>query len=250
MIWIGLALLSFAALLPLGIAIERETKGIGRREASLTLHRAQLLEFERDLGAAHLTEADRTGVVADAQRRLLTSADENEVALNDGTRTPLFVALAIVPAIALALYLTNGSPNLPSVMAGSLVAEPTLPPAAEDKLLAELRAKVASLPKGSAEVRSANIALGRAEADHGDMSAAAAAWDAALASGFDPTLAAATAEALSEAAGHVDARAKALFQRALANAPPDAPWRSMVIRRLAETSAGDNAENSPSAGRN
>jgi cytochrome c-type biogenesis protein CcmH len=249
-IWIGLTLLSFAALLPLGIAIERETKGIGRRDASLTLHRAQLLEIERDLGAPHLTEADRRGVVAEAQRRLLTSADENEVALNDGTRTPLFVALAIVPTMALALYLTNGSPNLPSVSGGSLVAEPTLPPAAEGRLLAELRVRAASLPKDSAEARSAYIALGRAEADHGDMSAAAAAWDAALASGFDPTLAAATAEALSEAAEHVNAHAKALFQRALASAPSDAPWRSMVIRRLAETSVGNDAENSPSAGRN
>ena len=141
-------------------------------------------------------------------------------------------------------------------MGGSLVARPTLPLAAQDKLLAELRAKVASLSKGSAEVRSCHIALGRAEADHGDMSAAAAAWDAALASSFDPTLAAATAEALSEAAGHVDARAKALHLPAGACkcTPPDAPWRSMVIpgslkqargitqrivpRRGAETDAG------------
>lgn len=250
MIWIGLALLSLAALLPLGIAIERETRAIGRREASLNLNRAQLLEVERDLGPAHLTEADRTGVLADAQRRVLRSADEKEAALNDGTRTPLFIALAVVPAIALALYLTNGSPNLPSVLGGSLVAEPTLPPAAEDKLLAGLRARAVSLPKGSAEARSAYIALGRAEANHGDMSAAAAAWNTALASGFDPTLAAATAEALSEAEGHVDARAKVLFQQALTNAPPDAPWRSMVVRRLAETTAGDDAENSLSVGRN
>jgi cytochrome c-type biogenesis protein CcmH len=250
MIWIGLALLSAAALLPLGITIERGTRALGRREASFRLHRAQLVEIERDLGTGRIGEAERAGIVADAQRRLLKSEDEHEVVLKDGTRAPLLIALVAVPAIALALYLMNGSPNLPSVTGGSLVAEPALPQASEEKLLAELQARAASLPKDSAEARSAYIALGRAQADHGDMPAAAVAWSAALAIGFDPTLAAATAEAQSEAVGHVDVRAEALFRQALAHAPPDAPWRSMVSRRLAETSPQGGTQNSLAGAQN
>ena len=48
----------------------------------------------------------------------------------------------------------------------------------------------------------------------------------------DPTLAVETAEAMSEAAGQVTDDAKALFQRALDTAPPNAPWRVMAQRRL------------------
>lgn len=250
MIWIGLALLAVAAMLPLAIAIELEPKALGRRPAALTFHRNQLFEVEQNLGTGEIRETERASVVADAQRRLLASAEEAEVRLKDGRRAPLLLALAAVPAIALALYLTNGSPDLPSVPAGAVVAEPTLPPAAEGKRLSELRARARSLPRDSAGARSAYITLGRAEAKRGDMSAAAAAWTTALEIGFDPTLAAATAEALSEGAGHVDARAKALFEKALASAPSDAPWRSMVVKRLAEAGSEHAAEGKPTAAGN
>jgi cytochrome c-type biogenesis protein CcmH len=200
--------------------------------------------------AGDITETERDGAVIDVPRRFLTSADEREAELRKGTNTSLRVALAGVPAIALTLYLTNGSPNLPSVTGGSLIAEPALPPEAESKLLANLRARATSLPANSAEARSTYIALGRAEADRGDMSAAAAAWNVALTINFDSTLAAATAEALSESVGHVDACAAALFQRALASAPADAPWRPMVIKRLAEAKSGSDASSSSSGAGN
>ena len=64
------------------------------------------------------------------------------------------------------------------------------------------------------------------------MMGAAKAWQRALANRFDPTLAAETAEAMTEANGHVTPAAAALFRRALAAAPADAPWRGMVERRL------------------
>ena len=74
------------------------------------------------------------------------------------------------------------------------------------------------------------------------MAAAAAAWTTSLSISFDPTLAAATAEALSEGSGRVDTRARELFQQALASAPADAPWRSMVVKRLAEAPTGDGGQ--------
>lgn len=250
MIWIGLALLSIAAMLPLAIAIELEPSALGRRQAALTFHREQLFEVERNLGTAEVNAANRESVVADAQRRLLASAGEAEVTLKEGRRAPLLVALTVVPAIALGLYATNGSPGLPSVTGGAVLAEPTLPPAAEAKQLSELRLRARSLAKDSAEARAAYIALGRAEAERGRMRAAAAAWNTALEISFDPALAAATAEALSEDAGRVDARAQTLFERALANAPSDAPWRSMVVKRLAGAESGAALEGKPTAAPN
>jgi cytochrome c-type biogenesis protein CcmH len=197
-----------------------------------------------------ITETERDGAVIDVQRRLLTSADERGAELRKGAKTSLRLALAGVPAIALALYLKNGLPNLPSVTGGSLIAEPAIPPEAESKLSGNLRAQATSLPANSAEARSIYIALGRAEADRGDMSAAAVAWNVALTINFDSTLAAATAEALSESVDHVDTRAAALFRRALASAPADAPWRPMVIKRLAEAKSGSDASSSSSGAGN
>jgi cytochrome c-type biogenesis protein CcmH len=204
-----------------------------------------LLEAEQDLAATGGSGDDRAGAAADVQRRMLASVDEREADLRHGTKAPLLATLATVPLVALALYVTNGSPNLPSVAGGSAVAEPVLSPGAEHTLLAAMHARAVSLPPNSAGARSAYIALGRAQAEHGDMSAAAVAWGTALDISFDPTLAAATAEALSEGSGHVGARARELFRKALASAQPDAPWRPMVEKRLSEGAMGDGAENGP-----
>ena len=51
---------------------------------------------------------------------------------------------------------------------------------------------------------------------------------------FDPTIAAEAAEAITEAQGHVTEEAAALFRRALAELPADAPWRPMAEKRLSE----------------
>ena len=146
MIWTAPVLLSVTAMLALGIAIERESGTSGRYVAASSPHRAQMIEIERNLEAGEITETERDGAVLGVRRRLFTSADEREAKLRKGTNATLRVALAGVPAIALALYL-------------------------------------------------------RAEVDRGDISAAAAAGNAALTANFDSTLAAATTEALSERVG-------------------------------------------------
>jgi cytochrome c-type biogenesis protein CcmH len=222
---------------------EHDNVAPGQCEAALALHRAQMVEIERNLEPRVITDTE--GAVIDLERRLLTSEDEHDVEFRKGTKTSLRVAPAGVPAIALVLNLTNGPPNLPSVTS-SLIAEPALPPEAEGRLLANLHARATLLSADSAEARSTYIALGRVEADRGDMSAAAAAGNVALTINFDSTLAAATAEALSESVGRVDARAVALFKRTLARAPADAPWQSMVIQRLAEAKTGRDASSSSS----
>jgi hypothetical protein len=170
-------------------------------------------------------------------------------ALRKGTKTSLRLALAGVPAIALVVCLTNTLPSLPGVLGDSLIARPALQPKAESKLLGTLRAQATSLSANSAKAPSTYIALVRTEADRGDMSAAAAAWNVALTNNFASSLAATTVGALLESVDQVDARAAALFQRAFARAPADASWRPVITKRLAEAKSGSDASrNSSGAG--
>ncbi|MBV9115827.1 MAG: c-type cytochrome biogenesis protein CcmI, partial [Acetobacteraceae bacterium] len=102
------------------------------------------------------------------------------------------------------------------------------------RLVMELRTVLATLDPNSEKAREGYVLLGNTEARLGDMTGAAGAWKTALATRFDPTLALEAAEATAEANGRVTAESAALFRRALAAAPSDAPWRQMAEQRLAE----------------
>jgi hypothetical protein len=103
-----------------------------------------------------------------------------------------------------------------------------------DRLLAVLRERLARMDPASEQAREGYLLLGNVEARRRDWAAAADAWSHALAARFDPTLAAETAAAMYQRDGRLSAEAAALFRRALAEAPPDAPWRPMAEKRLAE----------------
>jgi cytochrome c-type biogenesis protein CcmH len=78
------------------------------------------------------------------------------------------------------------------------------------------------------------VAAPNAEASRGRLNEAADAWRTALATRFDPTIAAEVAEAITESQGHITDEAAGLFCRALAEAPADAAWRPMVQKRLSQ----------------
>ena len=103
------------------------------------------------------------------------------------------------------------------------------------ELGAKLREKLMTLDPKSDTARRGYVMLGELNLAQGDLVGAASSWQVALDASFDPTLAARTADVLSAAAGHVTPEAAALFRRALAAAPPDAPWRSYAEQRLAGT---------------
>ena len=67
-----------------------------------------------------------------------------------------------------------------------------------------------------------------------ELQEAADAWRTALATRFDPTIAAEAAEAITETQGRVTEEAATLFRHALAESPADAPWRPMAQKRLSE----------------
>lgn len=239
MIWLVLALLAALAMLPLAVSISRATRARGRREAALALHGAQLAELDRDLADAQIGAVEHASAMLEIQRRLLAVADAPAEMPEGAAKAPLLTALVVVPVIAFALYLPGGSPSMPSVRRDVLVAQAEPGPGQVDASIVQLRARLATVDPKSDAARVDEMELGKAEASRGNMAAAAVSWGKALEVHYDPTLAVVTAEALTEAAGHVTAASATLFRRALADAPAKASWRSMVQRRLREAQDGN-----------
>jgi cytochrome c-type biogenesis protein CcmH len=146
----------------------------------------------------------------------------------------VLLALVLVPISAFALYLIGGSPGLPSVPLAERIAAERAREAQAASLIGQLRRRLGELDPRTEQARQGYILLGNAEATRGRLQEAADAWRVALATRFDPTIAAEAAEALTEAHGHVTDEAQVLFRRALEESPADAPWRPMAQKRLSE----------------
>jgi cytochrome c-type biogenesis protein CcmH len=238
MLWGLFVLLSAAAVAPVAFSFIRARGARGRRAASVALHRAQLAELARDRAENRIGEAEHALAVREVERRLLAADAEPDA--EPRSRVGLGVLASVllaIPLVALALYLPAGDPGLPAAPLAPRLAAMRAGHRQMDRLIAELHQKLATLDPKSREAREGFLLLGRAEAENGDFAAAASAWRAALAAGFDPALAAAAAEAETRAAGRVDPAAATLFRQALAKAPADAPWRALAEQRLAEAGA-------------
>jgi cytochrome c-type biogenesis protein CcmH len=233
-IWLAIVILAAIALAPLALSLHRSATERGRREAAIALHRAQLAELDRDLADARIGAAEHANALLEVQRRLLAAAGGVESEARTGSRAPVLFALVLVPLGALVLYLLGGSPDLPSVPLADRIAAARERAAQEGALIAQLRRRLGEIDPRSEQARQGYILLGNAEASRGRLQEAADAWRTALATRFDPTIAAETAEALTEVQGHVTDEAAALFRRALTESPADAPWRPMAEKRLSE----------------
>jgi len=233
MIWLAILLVSAAALVPTLLMLRGSIRTRDRGEAALALHRAQLAELERDRAEGRIDPAEHAAALLEVQRRTLAAADMQDAAPRLGKREPLVLALLIVPVAALGLYMIGGHPDMPSAPPVDRAAQVAERRAEEAMMIDQLRAAVASADPHSTRAKEGNTLLGNVEEARGNFAAAAAAYKAALAAGFDPLVAAHAAEAQTEADGHVSPEAADLFRRALAAAPADAPWRSFVEKRLA-----------------
>ncbi len=233
MIWVALVVLAAVTMLPLGFALRARKMPRGRREAAMTLHRAQLAELDRDLAEGRIGAAEHATAVLEVQRRLLAADASADVPTQVSSRGSLVVVLVAVPLMGFGLYILDGHPTLPSASPSAEAAAQARRASEEAALIERLRSGLATMDPTSDQTRQGYVLLGNAEASRGNMSEAAAAWGTALAARFDPTLAVETAEAITESQGRVTAEAAALFRRALSEAPPDAPWRSMAEKRLA-----------------
>jgi cytochrome c-type biogenesis protein CcmH len=260
-IWIIIAAVSTLAVTPLLLSLWRRPAALGRRDAALTLYRAQLAELERDRDAGRITEDAFATARIEVQRRMLAVAQEEDAPpVSRGGAAFLAALVFLLPAAGLGLYLVRGYPDLP----GAPQAQREAAAAQEDALLATLRARLEAMPQGTETARQGWILLGNAERGRGRMAAAADAYARALEIRLDAGTAGELVEALIDAgqneravewiarglaeapndprlrflAGLMEARAgrvsnaRAAWQALLAEAPRDAPWRDIVQRNL------------------
>lgn len=220
------------SLAPLLIALRRNRTPRGRRETALTLHRAQLVELDRDLEDGRIDADAHKAARLEVQRRLLAAGALADEAISSTRRLPLIITAILVPLAAEGLYLINGQPGLPSAHAVS-AAETAQQDADATQLITTLRARLADMDPKDPITAQGYVLLGNAEAGRDHLKEAAQAWTRALEAGFDPGLAAQAAEAQLRVDGKMTDQTRALFERALAEAPPDAPWKNLVQQRLA-----------------
>ena len=232
MIWLALAALTGLALLPLAFALRRGTRLRDHRAAALALHRAQLEELEQERAAGQLGEAEYQAAILEVQRRLLAADQTSGEDAAGSVRFPLAVLFPLLPLIAMVLYLIGGVPGMDAQPLAERREAAARQAAEEDALIQRLRHSLATLDARSEQGKKGYMLLGNAEAQRGHMREAADAWRVVLQSGFDPALAAMTGIALTQANGKVTEEAAALFRRALAEGPPDAPWRPMAEKQL------------------
>jgi cytochrome c-type biogenesis protein CcmH len=233
-IWLAIVLLAAIALAPLALSLRRTAAARGRQEAAVALHRAQLAELDRDLAEGRIAATEHANAMLEVQRRLLAAAGGAETASRSSSRSPVLLALVLVPLGGLALYLLGGSPGLPAVPLADRIAVAREREAKEAALIAKLRERLGQIDPHTEQARQGYVLLGNAEASRGRLQEAADAWRTALTTRFDATVAVEAAEALTEAQGNVTDEAATLFRRALAEAPADAPWRPMAQKRLSE----------------
>ncbi len=228
LLFAGLVIL---ALVPLLFVLWRVRTPRGRRASALVLHRAQLEELDRELDEGRIGAVEHAGAKLEVQRRLLAVGELKDETVTSASRGPLILALILVPLAAGGLYLIEGRPDMPSGLEAR--RDSTAPEAQEaERLITTLRSRLAALDPTSDVASQGYLLLGNAEASRGRLAEAAAAWRLALRAGFNPGLAAQAAEAQTQADGKVTDETKALFRRALAEAPPDAPWKALVEQRL------------------
>lgn len=264
-LWFVFALMTvaavFAVLWPLG---RRYQSQAGGTEASV--YRDQLAEIDRDLAGGLIGAAEAESARIEISRRLLATTSQTESVARPNTslrRAVAIVALVGLPLAALALYLPLGSPQLGDFP----LASRSQAPDGKEPLVNLVAQVEAHLEKNPTDGRGWTV-LAPVLARLGRYDDAVRAWRNAIAyAGDSSERRADLGEALVGAAsGVVTGEAKAEFERAvamnadevkasyflgvaaeqdgrisdaasiwramLAKAPPDAPWRPLVLAAI------------------
>jgi cytochrome c-type biogenesis protein CcmH len=264
MMWALFAVLTAVALGVVVHPLLRRDAGVetsAPRESEF--YRRQLVEIERDRASGLLTETDAESARVEAARRLL-QAKATPQAPTSGSRPRWAVAglfLVAAPFLALALYLRLGQPDLPDLPLAARAADPqdieAIIAKVEKRLrevpddgrghdvLAPVYMRLGRMPEAERAFAAAIRLLGEnparliglAEAKisiAGGVVTAEARQALERASALDPTHPRALflLGVAAEQDGAPD-RARALFEKILANGPADAPWLPTVRQRLA-----------------
>ena len=229
MIFVLIALLALLVLVPVLLVLRGQVESRGARDLAVDLHKTQLRELDRDLAEGRIMPAEHATAKLEVQRRLLAAAAAEETAPRMGARWPVIATVVLVPLVAAGLYAVSDSkPMMPSAAGGGDVARAS----EEQQLIEGLRTQLAIMDPNTDKARQGFALLGTVEEQRGNDAGAAAAFKMALQGKFDPAIAARAADASVRAEGGVSESSAALFRRALAAAPADAPWRDFVEQRL------------------
>ena len=144
MIWLAIAMLAGVALAPLALSLRRAAAAHSRRDAAIALHRAQLVELDRDLADGRIAASEQASAVLEVQRRLLAAAVAASRKSRANATSPVWFALVLVPIGALALYLVGGSPDLPAQPLADRIAAARQREEHEAALIAQLRRRSSS----------------------------------------------------------------------------------------------------------
>jgi cytochrome c-type biogenesis protein CcmH len=227
----SLAVVAAIVMVPLLLVLGRGTAR-GRRDSALALYRAQLRELERDSAEGRLGEREHAAAKLEIERRLLAEAQETDPPVRQGRVSAALLLLLAIPVVAGGVYLLGGEPQMPPEPYAQVQAQVHREQAQADVLIARLRERLAALDPHSDQAREGYVLLGNAEASRGHDAAAAAAWRTALAVRFDPDLAVEITAALLRSGQKLEPGDVVALRRALAEAPPDAPWRAAAAQAL------------------
>jgi cytochrome c-type biogenesis protein CcmH len=115
-----------------------------RRALNAAIYRDELAELESDRASGQLGEADYEHARAELQRRLLEDAGEGDAqATARSSRTALFGLIAALPLAAVGLYLWLGNPG---ALTQTAPQNPPLTAADVDRMVATLAAKLEKEP--------------------------------------------------------------------------------------------------------
>ena len=264
--WVAFAVMTAVAVLCVVWPLRRRRTTRHAVGPPIAFYRAQVAEVDDDVARGMLPASDAAGARTELGRRLLGALERAETGGGAPPRTDARVPAAVatvclVPALAIGLYLRIGSPGYADQpLAARLSATQDIASAVQ-----RVEAHLASHPedgRGFEVVAPIYMQVGRfgeaadayAQALRilGDTPQRQAAYGQALVMGADGVVTAQARSAFDAAlksdpnlpqarfyiglAAEQDgdkARARAIWEKLAADAPPDAPWIEVVRRRLA-----------------
>jgi cytochrome c-type biogenesis protein CcmH len=152
LLWIAFALMTAAALAAVLLPLARPARRDELDSGALAVYRHQLEEIEDERTRGLVDNGEAAGARVEVARRLLASADRMDAQsppppLPESKRATVALATAAaIPLFTLALYLTHGSPGLPSFPATARTQMP-IERAQISDLVAKVEARLREHPE-------------------------------------------------------------------------------------------------------
>jgi cytochrome c-type biogenesis protein CcmH len=268
MLWVVFALLTGIAVFSILWPLARAPRNKPALEHDVDFYREQIEEIARDRARDVLSAQEAQAAQTEAGRRLIAASERGSAASASGSHLALRIAagftLLFVPLLTLGLYSRIGHPDWPDQ---PLLARMNAPPDRMDiaAAIAKVEAHVAQNPDDSRgydvliptyirlgrledAVRVEKIALDKlgetpqrlaaygqllVEAASGEVTEEASRVFEKVAARDPPLPEALFYLGLAAAQKNDTAKAKELWEKLLAQSPPNAPWRSDVAARIA-----------------